>query len=177
MSIIGICGYARVGKDTMAAYFVSRGYEQRSFADGVRQVARRDFQWRHLVDTYGYETAKQKHPYVRQKLIEIGQVARAVCPDIWIRIAFGDPVPDQFADIEQRDAIRGPTVFSDVRNANEAARIHVAGGKIILLTRAGIGPLNDAEREIEQIVPDVTVKNDGTIGDLWGAAAIILSDE
>ncbi len=174
MSIIGICGYARAGKDTLAAYFVSKGYEKRCFADGVRQVARADLHWRMLVDTYGYEDAKDKHPYVRQKLVEIGQSAREVCPDIWIRLVFGDPVPEQFKDIGGRGAISGPTVISDVRNANEADRIRAAGGKIIMIVRRGVGPANDTEAEtIAKVVPDIILENNGTIDELWAAAAAI----
>ncbi len=163
-NIIGLSGFARAGKDTAAAYYVSLGYEKRAFADPLRIEAMKVPEWRQKVEEFGYEEAKTRFPFIRQTLVDIGQAAREIEPLIWVDLAFGI----HHDGYQNLGPIKGPTVFSDVRNANEANAIRSAGGIVIMIKRNGIGPANSTEAEtIQRIVADYVVENNGTIDELW----------
>lgn len=168
--LIGVTGFARVGKDSTGDVFEKLGYNRTAFADKLRDLALElnpivairkghPMYYRTLVETLGYEEAKDRFPGVRHFLKALGNGVRThVAPDAWIQAALLD-VPKH-------------TVITDVRFRNEAMAIRGAaialGGKALILRidRPGYGPESDFEREVSEIPVDDTVVNSRTLDDL-----------
>lgn len=155
--LIGLCGYARSGKDEVAKILsAERGFTRVAFADALREVAylADPHFLRPLVDAYGWEAAK-KEPKVREFLQDLGVAVRTVLgPSTWVDVALHSPHPY--------------TVVSDVRFPNEAAAIRERGGQIWRVTRPGTGPVNahESETALDSDVPDRVIRNTGTLDDL-----------
>lgn len=197
--LIGLAGYARTGKDTVAAYLADRyGYERRAFADKLRELALElDFPftyvgtdldpshirttWAQAVKEHGYEKAKERGG--RDMLVALGAGCRKVLgPDVWLDalLPYGDSrVVDPLSTVWLRSA---PTVVSDVRYLNEAERIVDLGGEVWYITRPGVEPANDEEqRSIEQLLvhgPWVReLQNWGTVEELHHEVDLALARE
>jgi hypothetical protein len=112
---------------------------------------------RDLVDTQGWDTAKQASE-VRALLQRTGtEGGRQVLSDtLWI---------DKALSKARRP---GKYVITDVRFKNEAAAIKARGGKLWRVHRQGVGPRNThaSETELEQIECDYHVPNHGDLSDL-----------
>lgn len=158
--LVAFKGPAGCGKDTAANAVLAHfdGFRKVSFADGVREFAGEidsmilpdGRRYNELLAEYGYEVAKRKFPAVRDFLVRIGAGARRV---------FGDTV---WIDRELRP--RGPcdcVVVSDLRYANEAARVRELGGWVIEIDNPSTKPANEEEAaSLASVVPDVVVRND-----------------
>lgn len=173
--IVGIIGYAGVGKDTAAAYIANKyGYSQRAFADKLRETALllgdtvivgrapwpyfwRPITYTEAVTSMGYETAKRTYPEVRKYLVKMGHGLRRVLGDsLWLDQVLG--------------AKEDPTkiVISDVRYQNEADAILAQGGFLIYLERLGVGPANATEAATTPFhCAHATILNSGTKEDLY----------
>lgn len=118
IQVIGISGYARSGKDTIAEKLAESGYVRGSFADAIREALYRlnptigDEPLKSKVDRLGWETAKAI-PEVRGLLQRFGtEAGREMFGDnIWIDYLF-DSLPDG-----------SKVVIPDVRYPNEADAI------------------------------------------------------
>jgi len=159
--IIGLVGYARVGKDTLADLLVEHyGYEKRSFAQPMRDAlyalnpmvgsARLDLQ--DVIDEYSWDGYKES-PFgdeIRGLMQRLGtEVGREQFgKDFWIKQAMAVNLGNNY-------------VFSDVRFDNEAFAIRRDGGIIIRLKRDGIEPANAHESEtgIDGIDVDMVIEN------------------
>lgn len=168
--IIGLCGYAQVGKDTAATHLAEHyGYTRWAFADYLKADLA-DLVYKHLalnIWTVQGETKEKLRPL----LVAWGAVARAFEPGFWVRRLFAElPVTGKF-------------VISDVRYLNEARAIQAAGGIVIYIARPGYGPANEEEaRSIEEIwnAPGPppfwgAVKNNGTREELGRAVFRVVS--
>ncbi len=171
MNILGLHGYARSGKDAAAEALVAIGWERIAFADVLRDIAYAtdpyvqvtqdaadSLQQQHpdeyviagdwydeaggevfarlrlVVDTYGWEYAKEQFPDVRRLLQRLGtEGGRDILGEnIWVDTAFG------------RARLDGAgLVITDVRFPNEAEAIKARGGKVVRISRPGIGPVNE----------------------------------
>lgn len=159
--LIGLCGYARSGKDEVAKILTDEhGYQRVAFADALKDVAY--LADRHflapLVDAYGWEAAKQE-PRVREFLQDLGVAVRLTLGvDTWVNAALS----------HYPYAVYPLTVVSDVRFPNEAAAIRERGGQVWRVTRPGTGPVNGHESEtaLDSDVPDRIIRNTGTLEDL-----------
>lgn len=179
--VIGLVGYAQVGKDSTAAVLVEQGYTRRAFADPLRDLAaylnpivgwfndQAPMRYREACDLYGVEGAKLKVSGVRPFLKQLGTgVRECLDPEAWIRATL--------------DGCPRHTVISDVRFLNEADAIRrratELGGKPLLLRvdRPGHGPESDFEREVGLIKADLTVSNDGDLDDLHLKVLDLLGD-
>ncbi len=164
--IVGICGFAGSGKDTVGQYLVSRyGYERIAFADKVREVAK-EFDFSIFIDGIGevsmsdiYSDGElsqfQKHPAVRENLVFIGQTMRATLgPNVWI-----EPVLQQ---IRRRPYQR--FVVTDVRQENEANMLrHNFDTTILGVHRPGVvGAETFEASSVPEIVCDYTIDNNST---------------
>ena len=172
MTLLALCGYARVGKDTVADFLVrEHGFTKVSFATplkailhdlnpvvspnpsetGVQRLAT-------LISAFGWDGAKTV-PEVRRLLQRLGVAVREhIDPDLWVHRAMED-VTDR-------------CVISDTRFANEVAAMKDQGGCLVRVVRPGVTAVNEhvSETAIDDIVEDFRLINDGTIDDLYHAA-------
>ena len=169
--LIALSGYARSGKDTVAAYLVEEAaYQRVGFADSLREVAlaldpmipMTGFTTvpRHLVSViaeFGWEDAKDLFPEVRRILQRLGtEVGRGFFgDDVWVNLALGK--------------VNGRTVFPDCRFPNEAEAIRSRGGEVWRIVRPGFEPVNGhpSETALDDFEFDFTIVNDTSIDDLY----------
>lgn len=163
--IIGLSGYARSGKDTVAE-LLRLNYEFRriSFADPMREAIltlnpKIDSitHVSHMVEDYGWEIAKT-NPEVRRLLQVFGtDVGRKMFGEnVWIDMAFKHIQPGE------------RLVVADVRFPNEAEAIKARGGKVIRVNRHNHSAVNSHKSEIamDNYMFDHVIYNDGTLDDL-----------
>ena len=148
--IIGLSGYARSGKDTVAGMLMGiHGYERVAFADKIREFLLEidplvmhngiDFRLQDIVESKGWETAKTEFPEVRRLLQDLGLGARKLFgDDFWIAQAL--------MHRHHTEKI----VITDVRFKNEAEAIKKHdGAQIWRINRINVGPANDHLSEID----------------------------
>jgi hypothetical protein len=160
--IIGLSGYARSGKDTVAGMLMGlHGYERVAFADPIRELLYEmdplvvhnymDFRLQDIIDSKGWEAAKTEFPEVRRLLQDLGVGARKLFGDtFWIYQALSDVAPQD------------KVVVSDVRFKNEAQWIKEFGGQIWRINRPGIDAANEhvSENELSDWEFDIVIEND-----------------
>jgi hypothetical protein len=192
--VVGLHGYAQSGKDTVAKVLIERyGFKRLAFADALREALYRLNPWvcvvlpfnfdvpkedyvrlRDLVDTYGWDEAKQYHE-VRVLLQAMGtEVGREVISDtVWIDIVL--------RQIEQQ--WDGRFVITDVRFENEAQALddafgNTSGASLVLakIVRPGVGPVNAhvSDAGLPDFYFDETINNDGTLEDLGREVTALL---
>lgn len=170
ITCIGLAGWARSGKDTVADYLVeSHGYTKMSFAAPMKEAMYRlnpritvneiaNTALRVGIDVYGWDGIKERSPDVRGLLQRFGtEVGREMFGnDFWVTAAIKE-IPDG-----------AKAVFSDVRYPNEADAVRKLGGKVWRVSRPGVGPANDHESEhaLNDYKFDQVVENSGTIDGL-----------
>lgn len=165
--VIGLCGYAGSGKDLAAKGLTERGWLRIAFADGIRDVLRKidplvtmagGYRLDALVAEEGWDAAK-KNPDVRRLLQTTGTAVRDVIGDnAWVYVA------------EQKMFEAGiqNVVYTDTRFPEEVEMIRSNMGAIVRIVRPGVGPVNGhiSETAIDDIEPDFTIVNDGTVEEL-----------
>lgn len=159
--IIGLTGYARSGKDTVANALVTKhGYTRAAFADKIRNMllhvnpimynGKTLNEW---VSEFGWEVTKAQAE-TRRYMQDLGVSARKhIHPDVWVGALFEELDPHK------------NYVISDVRFQNEADAIKDLGGEIWRIRRQGVGPINDhiSEIEMDTYEADYEVLNYGPI--------------
>lgn len=175
-AIIGLSGYAQVGKDTVAAILHDLyGYERVSFADQLRNfIYRQDLylpdgrRLNEVVDDIGWDKAKQTIPYVRKVQQTTGTDAGRTMKDtIWVDAAM-DAMPTGKL-----------VVFPDMRFPNEMAAIRERGGACWRVKRPGVEPVNPhpSETALDHVEQwDQVIDNDDDIEHLALALATIFSE-
>jgi len=179
MTRIALSGYARSGKDAMAAILVEKhGYLRVSFADpmreallalnplvpAIRRIPLLGYSYTaclrlsDLVGLYGWDRAKVDYPEIRELLQRFGtEVGRNLFgEDFWVGMAM-------------RKAAEHPrVVFSDCRFGDEARAVLGAGGAVVRVVRPGVGPVNAhvSDRALPDELITHTLLNDGTLEDL-----------
>lgn len=173
MKVIGVNGYARSGKDTIANILVEQcGFKRMAFADKLREALYElnpfvvherghDYatvQW--VIDMYGWDGYKETEwgPEIRRLLQRMGtEVGRNILGEnIWVDAVLND-LDDQ-----------GKYVFTDCRFENEAESVTNLWGRVWRVDRPGVGPANDHISEIglDDWNFDVRINNAGSIEDL-----------
>lgn len=158
-TLVGISGYARSGKDSLAAALVARhGFTRIAFADKVRELtAALHADTADLAERVGWDEAKAD-PLVRRRLQDVGLAVRRILGEgAWVDAALRHLVP----------AAR--YVVTDVRLRNDAATFRARGGLLVRIVRPGVGPADDhpSERDLDGWNDwYVVVRNDGTLADL-----------
>lgn len=171
VEVVGISGWARTGKDTVAAHLVEKyGYTRMSFADPMREALCRldplitvgEMQGVGLasaVEGLGWEALKSLSPDVRGLMQRMGtEVGRDMFgQNFWV-----DTAIDSIADGSK-------VVFADVRFPNEAEAIKNLGGEVWRVLRPGVGPANDhiSETALDDHSFDMYILNNTTLEDLW----------
>lgn len=175
MTLIGLMGQKRSGKDTVALHLVGRhGFARVAFADRLKAAALdlnpyagmvptpgalapwHPTRLRDVVDARGWEGAKEI-PEVRRTLQRLGVAMRNVQHDVWVAATMRDVY-----------AAGDDVVVTDVRFPNEAEMVRKMGGYLVRVDRPGL-PDDDghvSEHAWRSIVPDFVVNNDGDLEDL-----------
>jgi hypothetical protein len=172
ISAIGLSGWARSGKDTVANYVIEKyGFTKASFAQPIREALFRlnpkisvgGFNQASLataVRSFGWEELKDLSVDVRPLMQRLGtEVGREMFgDDFWVDTAL-DRIPDG-----------SKVVFSDVRYSNEANAVRDLGGKIYRIERKGVGPANEhaSETALNDYDFDDRIDNSGTVEELYG---------
>lgn len=142
--IIGLSGYAQVGKDTVANYLVENyGFVKVSFADPIREALYKldpkirvdelaGVSLANAVDHMGWEEVKRLSTDARDLLQRLGtEVGREMFgKDFWVNQGL------------LRAKEHENVVFADTRFMNEANAIRATGGQIWRITKPGQGPVN-----------------------------------
>jgi hypothetical protein len=167
VTVLGISGWARSGKDTVADYLVeNHGYMKVSFSTPMKEAMYRlnpritvnevqNTALRIGVDIYGWEGLKDRSPDIRGLLQRFGtEIGREMFDeDFWVDYALNS-IPDG-----------GKAVISDVRYPNEADAIRQLGGKVYRVERDGVFAANEhaSEHALDAYKFDGKIQNNGTI--------------
>lgn len=163
--IIGLSGYARSGKDTVAELLcLNYQFKRISFALPIRDAIytlnpylEGKIRVSDEVEDYGWDVAKS-NPELRRLLQVFGtEVGRNLFGEnFWIDQAF------KRADEYER------VVFSDVRFPNEADAIKEQGGKIWRINRRSHSAVNShaSEHAMDNYLFDHAIYNNGSLDDL-----------
>ena len=172
--IIGLSGYARSGKDTVAELLcLNYAFKRVAFADPIREAIltlnpKIDSitHVSHRVEDYGWEVAKQE-PEIRRLLQVMGtEVGRKMFGEnIWIDMAFKQA--EQYQQV----------VIPDVRFPNEADAIKELGGIIWRINRHGLNGINEhrSEHAMDSYMVDHVIYNDGSLDEL--SDEVFMSDK
>jgi hypothetical protein len=172
--LVGLSGYARSGKDAVAAALVAQlGFTRAAFADSLKdclyrlnpRIVRYDGRKStvtEVVDALGWDLAKTAEPEIRCLLQRLG--ADAIVPvfgkEVLVDAALG------------RDPATGPVVVSDVRFEDEMTAVKSRGGIVVRIVRPGCGPTNGhhSETAVDAATFDACINNDGSLDDLASRA-------
>jgi hypothetical protein len=165
MRLIGLSGYARSGKDTVAGFLAEQGFRRAAFADILRDVllavdpfVGENGRLSDAIDLYGWDFAKSKMPEVRRLLQRLGTEGgrRHLGEDVWTDATFARMDPTL------------PWAITDVRFPSEAEAVKRHGGVVWRVERADVQPVNghSSETALDDWPFDVTIRNDGTLDDL-----------
>lgn len=180
--IVGLIGKKRSGKDTFGlALIEAHGFTRVAFADPVRQAAldldpyvgrpalpgqlapQREIRLSDVIDSIGWEAAKDYVPEVRRILENFGTNSiRKLDPDFWVRMA-----------LEKIQATEGPVVVTDVRFPNEADKIRELGGIVVRIIRPGFESAPGShlcETSLDDYEADVDFYNDADVTHLRSLA-------
>jgi hypothetical protein len=170
--VVGVCGYARAGKDTVASVLVEQhGFVRRGFADALRDdlliLNPLVGPYRHLVelvDERGWDAAKQEVPEVRRLMQVYGtDVRRSDDDSTWIRRLYA------WVDACPHDRV----VVPDVRFPNEVQGLTA----LVRVTRPDVGPVNEhvSDNLVGTLPYTHLVSNDGTVDDLYTKVTDVLA--
>lgn len=170
--IIGVSGWARAGKDTVADHLVDNyGFVKMSFADPMREALIRlnplinvgevsPIPLATAVRLIGWEELKSQSPDIRGLMQRLGtEVGRQMFGEnFWVDLALSRIEPGT------------NVVFADCRFVNEADAIRAAGGVVWRVERKDFGPANDhvSERALDHYAFDDGVSNFDSIDVLNG---------
>lgn len=180
VTCVGISGWARAGKDTIADHMVSEhGYVKMSFAAPMKEAMYAlnpritvndvcNTALRTGVDVYGWEGLKEHGPEIRGLLQRFGtEVGREMWGEnFWVDLAISK-IPDG-----------SKVVFADVRFPNEANAIKELGGEVWRVERFNSGPANDhvSEHALDDYKFDHLVRNYNGLPSLYETVTTILTN-
>ena len=174
--IIGLSGYARSGKDTVAEILVlNHGFKRLAFADNIRKaiirldpILENGKRISDMVDEYGWEIAKSYEEARRLLQVFGTEIGRDMFgQNFWVEQVFEEmnlyPMYDNF-------------VISDVRFPNEADMIAWNQGEVWRINRSSVSPINShpSELALDEYSFTRTLSNDGTIENLSREVSSIL---
>lgn len=175
MELIGLAGYARVGKDEAAKVLVEEfGFTRVAFADKLREVLyalnpivkyegpydkyhRGDWRMQDVINEFTWDGYKETgFSYeIRQLLQRLGTEAgrQTLWDSIWVDAAFAGVSED------------AKVVVTDCRFPNEAQAIKDRGGQVWRVAREGIGPANShaSETSLDTWAFDWRIHNSGDL--------------
>ena len=167
--LLGICGAAGCGKDTLAYELVNHdAYEQYRMADPIKAMLQ---QFHIFPDTWDDHEAKERNiPWLGKSPRYLAQTLgtewgrELINEDIWVLLAKG-----RWHHLNAGG--KGRMIVSDVRFKNEAEWIRSEGGIIISLVRDSGHEMDNRGHKSEDGLPphliDALVYNDGTVKEMY----------
>jgi hypothetical protein len=178
MKLIGLAGKAGVGKDTVADILErDHDFTRYALAQPIKAaLCEAFFLW--PADFTDRERKERVISWIGKSPRQLAQLfgtefaREMIAPDIWLRVA-----QKRYEAILADGVARG-FVVSDVRFENEADWIRSNGGVVWHIERPGAEPVADhaSEEGVEQKGADAIIVNNGTIEDLRGKVAFLLSE-
>ena len=181
--VIGLSGYARAGKDSVAKMLVEyHGFTAVAYADLLRSCVEalnpilgvdnyeRVWRYQDALHSFGYEGAKESFvgDEFRGVLQRMGtEVGRKKLGDnIWVEATMNSLVPG------------GRYVITDCRFPNEAQAVLDKAGYVVRVNRPGYGPANahPSETSLDDWLFDWYIPNDGTLEQLSDRVALMLHE-
>lgn len=161
--IIGICGYAQVGKSEVASYLERHhGGRVKSIGGFLSEIVTMinpkvtcKSRYADYIAERGYEGAKAAHPEVRDLLIRTGDSLRKTLgEDVLLKAML--------------ENAHGLVVIPNIRHDNEFAAVCEAGGEMWRVSRPGVGPARDHPTETSHPAWNVhaEIVNDGSLAQL-----------
>lgn len=171
MKLIALTGKKRSGKDTIAARLDFHFWQPVAFADKLKEAAQLIFDLKYEQvngTTEEKETIDPRWGKSGRQICQLigSEVGRTIHSEVWIRSAF----------IHAEKAGYEKVIITDCRFLNEADAVRTRGGIIIKVERPGLVSTDThiSELEIDKIIPDILLINDGTIEDLWRKVDMLL---
>jgi hypothetical protein len=184
--VIGLTGYAQVGKDTVANLLGEYGYKRLSLADPIKKAlytlnpifqvdsVGRIHRLQDVVDEIGWEETKKAGPLTDgtpegRRLPQVfgTEVGRSLLgDDVWLQVA-------------ERTMNKTPNqrwVISDVRFPNEARWVRSLGGEVIKIVRHGTEPVNAhvSDQGLSGDLVDSVLPNHLGMDDLRDTLAVLI---
>lgn len=173
--LVGICGVAGCGKDTVFALLkeLHPKFERMAFADPLKSAAGTLFGWESK-DLFKNEFKNYWDTYWGLSVRDAYQRLGTEC----MRANFGDDFWVKRWELEYLKS-KSDVIMTDVRFDNEADYIRKAGGQILHLYRDGSG-LKESEGEhaseagVLWDTNDYFIENNSTMGDLMDRTRVFL---
>lgn len=176
--IIGLSGYARTGKDTVANYLVETyGFTKVSFAQPMRDAL---YALNPIVSEHEgvrLQSAIDKHGWDNYKETEFGDEIRQLMQRFGTEVGreqFGQNfwVDQAMKLVAQHDK----AVLSDVRFPNEQEAIRNAGGLVWRVHREGVQAANGhaSETALDNVHPDLNLMNNEDVESLHRTIDVIM---
>lgn len=169
MILIGISGFAGVGKDTVGQILAESGFRRFAFADALRDevaaaLGAADYPMPTLLSRLAVEafcTAPVEEVYAKPTTIRMRallqewgtEYRRAQAPNYWSKI-----VAASMAGVER-------ACITDVRYADEAEFVRAHGGVVWRVNRPGYGPSAHASERLN-FAADYAIDNSGDMDQL-----------
>lgn len=175
ITVVGLSGYARSGKDTIGTVLLERGYVRASFADYIREAllalnptVNGEGNLTELIENHGWESGKTMFPEVRQLQQRMGtEVGRNMLGEnIWVDLTFKN-----LADGSK-------VVVTDCRFPNEADTVKRLGGEVWRVSRPGFTAVNahPSETALDDWKFDRYFENNGSVDELHAKVRETLKD-
>jgi hypothetical protein len=173
--MIGIVGRKGSGKDTCGDYLVAKhGYIKQSFANPLKRACKEMFS---LSDAQLNDPVLKETPDPRWNGATPRQILQFVGTDLFrnqlsgIIPNIGEDVHIQAFKIWFQNQPNKKIVLCDIRFKNEAKFVKENGGILIKVARncASNNDLHVSEVELESIICDFYIENNGTFDELYSA--------
>jgi hypothetical protein len=173
--IVGVAGYAKSGKSTVADYLIAEhGFKRFKFADGLKDMLRVVGMSDEQIEGGLKETPSAilcgHTPREAMQSLGTEWGRKCVGEDLWVNL-WANRVQQH---LEAHQAHR--VVVDDVRFPNELARVLQMGGRVLRIERAGIAPTNghSSETAIDDAPGMIRLTNGHTIEALTRRAVLVL---
>lgn len=184
--IVGLSGYARSGKDSIADILVAHyGFKRFAFADKLRECVyalnptvkgyrqRPVEEWEGLSDEYLFRTVYSdvqgvidEYGWGSYKETEFGPAIRELLQRMGTEV--GRDIIGENVWVDALDKMDGKIVVTDMRFPNEYTKVITGGGNTIRVSRPDIAAVNThvSETALDHVRMGYDIWNNGTLEDL-----------
>lgn len=170
--IIALTGYAGSGKSTVADYLIKKhGFTLIKFAGPLKQMMRALGLGEREIEGDLKEKPCAllggKSPRQAMQLLGTEWGRDRIHPELWVNVAMAAAA----AVLDQG----GKVVIDDARFPNEIAAVRDMGGKVIRVSRPGVGPVNAHTSDNQRLPHDLEIFNTRSIAGLQEAVWFALA--